>query len=113
MWSRKHSLRTLISALLAALFVIAVEPGAMAMPSLHHAMSASCSGGACRQMPPEAPGPCKNMTVCAGMLGCYGTAVVTPDILCVPRLTAGLPAVPLHQAVSGLTLTPDDPPPIV
>ena len=52
------------------------------------------------------------MTVCAGMLGCFGTAVVTPEVPHVVRLTTGTPALPFHQIVSGLTLTPDDPPPI-
>jgi len=125
---RKLSLRAVLSAVVAVVFAIAAEPGAMAMPAPHHpatmmmdSQRADSGAMSCTDMPgcdhmklpKDKEAPCKSMAVCAGMMGCYGMAAVAVDW---PQLrTKGLDA-PVHfhpQTSLGLTLQPDNPPPIV
>jgi hypothetical protein len=119
MWRMLASLRALVSALVAVTFIVAVIPGAMAMPApqraAHHAMDCMAKAAPhCDHMKPvkEQGSPCKNMQACMGMLGCFGMAAVayeasTPSIAFVATRVADL-----HQAVTGLVPPPDDRPPI-
>jgi hypothetical protein len=125
---RKSPVRAVVSVLLALVFFVAVLPGAMAMPTPQNAMSHSamspnamsndCMASAashCDHMKPvKAPAsPCKNMQVCAGMLGCFGLAAVVHDAV-TPFVAVADERVPdRHQTLVGLTAPPDDRPPIV
>jgi hypothetical protein len=119
MQSKRLSLRAMISALVAVVFAIAAEPGVMAMPAAQpqHAMTMSCADEAmpgCDHMklPKEKDAPCKNMAFCAGMMSCFGMAAIAVDHpqLRIPSKQA---AVHFHpQTTLGLTLQPDNPPPI-
>lgn len=121
--------------LVAAVFLFAAEPGTMAMDmsaqsATPHSMAVPCHHGAAvsgqanrmghavmadchhntHSVP--APGPCKGMAVCLGLLGCYGLtaldAVTTP-----PRaMAADAVPVPFLAAGHGITHTPHNPPPI-
>lgn len=116
MLSRSSSLRSLISLFVAVVFAIAVTPGSMAMPA-PHAMKMDCASmvaPSCDHMKPhkDQGSPCKGMTACLGMLNCFGMAAL--DITHVERLpiTFDVHVAISHQTVSGLTLQPDNPPPI-
>lgn len=120
MWLRKFSLRGLVSALVAAVFVIAAEPGVMAMPAPHAAkqsMTMDCSSQAtpgCDHMKPQKDHgtPCKNMAICAGMMSCFGMAAVAADVASLRTAAGQAPVHFVQQTPSGLTLQPDNPPPI-
>ncbi len=123
MRSRKSPVRAVLSAILALVFFVAVLPGAMAMPmpqrAMHSAMSGSdcmtSSASQCDHMQPvkNSGSPCKNMQICAGMLGCLGLAAVVHDAV-TPFVAVAGERVPVrHQTLVGLTAPPDDRPPIV
>lgn len=123
MRTRKFSLRAVLSAVVAVVFAIAVEPGAMAMPApqqpavMMDGLAMPCADHAmpgCDHMklPKDKEAPSKSMAVCAGMMSCFGMAAVAAEL---PQLrTKVLDApVPFHpQTPLGLTLQPDNPPPI-
>lgn len=113
--------RTWISLVLAVVFAIAAMPGSMAMPSPKpnsHTMGHAMAGMDCCQhaAPAKAPksdnDPCKSMSVCFGVMACFGLAalpVASPTVLKFAA-TRSLPMP--YQSVSGLSIPPDDPPPI-
>lgn len=116
-------MRAVVSAILALVFFVAVLPGAMAMQApqsaMHSAMAHSdCMASAdshCDHMKPvkNSGAPCKNMQVCAGMLGCLGLAALVHDAV-TPFVAVADEHVPdRHQTLVGLTAPPDDRPPIV
>jgi uncharacterized protein involved in copper resistance len=123
MRSKASPFRTLISLFVAAVFTIAVMPGSMAMPApkaADHAMSMTgmdCSGknsADCDHMKAhqDQGKPCRNMAACLGMLSCFGMgAIETAQVSYLPALADVAPAI-VQQATSGLTLIPDNPPPI-
>lgn len=120
---RSRKSRTVLSLLLAGVFAIAAMPGSMAMPAPQPAMPAMagmehCAGMAadtsnpCDQSHHDQGVPCKNMAACLGMLSCFGMGAVDVSSVAAPPAFAE-PAVAIaHQTVSGLTLQPDNPPPI-
>jgi|GEM_PF-1179799 len=126
MWSRNGSWRAVLSLFVAMVFAIAATPGSMAMPQPSHQMQSHMQmmAGDCAQMHcdhmkamksagKEQGKPCKNMAACLGMLSCYNMAAVgfvMPEAFIPPR--DALVAFS-HQDISGLTLRPDNPPPIV
>jgi hypothetical protein len=116
MRSRIPFLRSLISLFIAVVFAIAVTPGSMAMtaPQTMKMDCASMAAPSCDHMSShkDQGKPCKNMAVCLGMLSCFGMAAV--DVAHVVRLpvTFDVHVTISHQTLSGLTLTPDNPPPI-
>ncbi len=122
MWSKASPFRALTSLLVAVVFTIAATPGSMAMPApktMDQSMSMAgmdCSGKAgCDHMKAhqDQGKPCKNMAACLGMLNCFGMGAVDVGVAssALPVITEA--AVPiLHQTVAGLTLRPDNPPPI-
>jgi hypothetical protein len=122
MRSKQGSFRALVSLFVAVVFAVAATPGSMAMPAagqhgMNAAMAMDCSAAtACDHMmkPGSEQGqPCKNMAVCLGMLACFGMAAVdTPAMLPLPAPANDQMAI-AHQNVSGLTLRPENPPPIV
>lgn len=122
MWSKASPFRALISLLVAVVFTIAATPGSMAMPApkpMGHAMSMAgmdCAGKAgCDHMKAhqDQGKPCKNMAGCLGMLNCFGMGAVDVGALSSPLPVIAEVAVPiLHQTAAGLTLRPDNPPPI-
>lgn len=64
------------------------------------------------KLPKDHGTPCKNMAVCAGMMSCFGMAAIAVDHP-VLRTTSKQTAVHFHpQTTLGLTLQPDNPPPI-
>jgi hypothetical protein len=120
MWSRKPNLRGLIGAFMALVFAVAVMPGSMAMPApqsaTHHSMD--CMAGMsmhCDHAKPvkEQGSPCKNMQVCMGMLGCFGLAAVVLDNALPPVVASDVRVPDLQRTSAGLTLPPNDRPPIV
>jgi hypothetical protein len=109
-------LRAVISALVAAVFVLAAEPGVMAMPAaqpVQHHMTMSCADmPGCDHMKLPKNAPCKNMALCAGMMSCFGMAAIVVDHPLL-RTMSKQAAVHFHpQTTLGLTLQPDNPPPI-
>ncbi|MDR3527271.1 MAG: hypothetical protein P4L57_08305 [Rhizomicrobium sp.] len=110
---RKLSLRAILSALLAVVFVIAAEPGVAMAASAKHAMSCCADTASCdhAKLPKDKDAPCKNMALCAGMTSCFGMSVVASDmpLLRSAAVGASVPSVP--QILLGLTLQPDNPPP--
>jgi hypothetical protein len=118
MWMGNRNARTWIAAAVALVFTIAAMPGAMAMPvaPASHVMTGmnDCCGqmGAPIKSGKEQNSPCKDMAVCFGMMSCYGIAalpIVSIAVVQAPQRNA--PPV-VSQPVSGLTVPPDDPPPI-
>jgi hypothetical protein len=120
---RKSPVRAVVSAILALVFFVAVLPGAMAMPAPQNAMSHSAMSGDCmassashcdHMKPVKTPAsPCKNMQVCAGMLGCFGLAALVHDTA-MPLVATSSEHVPdSHRTLAGTTAPPDNRPPIV
>jgi hypothetical protein len=108
----------MISAFVAVVFAIAAEPGVMAMPApAKNIMTMSCADEAmpgCDHMkvPKDHGTPCKNMALCAGMMSCFGMAAIVVDH---PLLRTRSKQTAVHfipQTTLGLTLQPDNPPPI-
>jgi hypothetical protein len=125
--------RSWIAIAVALVFAIAAMPGSMAMPGrapmpapvshAAHAMLMSggsmtdCSGHEqtpCDHMKTQKHQgtPCKNAGACMGMLSCFAmgafdTVAATPPVLLQDNAVAVS-----HQTVSGLTPSPDNPPPI-
>lgn len=117
MRSRIPSLRTLVSLFVAVVFAIAVTPGSMAMPAPQQTMKMDCASMAApscdhTKSHKDHGSPCKSMAACLGMLNCFGMAAV--DVAPAARLpmTSDVHVAISHQTLSGLTLTPDNPPPI-
>jgi hypothetical protein len=117
--------RTWISLVIALVFAIAAMPGAMAMPAptshASHSMAVAsvkdcCAQGQspCQHMKAHKDHgkPCKNMVICLGMLNCFGMGAIDVAAAAPPVLLQDMPVAISHQTVSGLTLTPDNPPPI-
>jgi len=112
MRTRKLSLRAFLSALLAVVFVIAAEPGVMAMPA-KHAMTMSCPDCNHMQLPKDKEAPCKNMALCSGMVSCFGMTAVAVEMPLLRTATIGSSVHVVPQTLLGLTLQPDNPPPRV
>jgi hypothetical protein len=119
----KCPVRTWISLVIALVFAIAAMPGSMAMPApVSHASHSTasvkdCSGqgqSPCEHMKAhkDQGKPCKNMAICLGMMNCFGMGAVDVAIAAVPVLLQDMPVAVSHQTVTGLTLTPVNPPPI-
>jgi len=126
MRTKRFSLRAVLSALLAVVFVIAAEPGAMAMPPMVSQKMMVMDGKAmdcCDHDKPhsqknsdsqkDSGTPCKSMAACAGMLSCFGIAAIIDEHSSQVRTSVLYGAIGFPQAVTqGLTLQPDNPPPI-
>ncbi|MDE2134636.1 MAG: hypothetical protein KGJ49_08555 [Alphaproteobacteria bacterium] len=101
---------------MAMVFAIAAEPGTMAMPAPKPAAMASMSHAspACGHMNQQKNqrSPCKGMSVCLGMLNCFGMAVIAAEYPLLPTTAVYATAPYFQQTASGLTLQPDNPPPI-
>ena len=108
------SLRGLFCAFIAVAFTLAVEPGAMAMPSANPVTMTAHAMPACDHVKQHTNknAPCKGMTICFGMLACYGMAAVAVDYPLPVRVIAYSPALHFEQAAFGLTEPPENPPPI-
>jgi len=116
--------RTWISLVIAVVFAIAAMPGSMAMPApkpASHAMTMSgamsgmhecCAHVAPMKAHPDGGKPCKNMAMCFGMMTCYGMGAVDTAVTTAPMLRQTVLVAIVHQSVTGLTLRPDNPPPI-
>jgi hypothetical protein len=112
---RNLSLRAFLSALLAVVFVIAAEPGVMAMPApAKHMMTMTCADmpGCNHKLPKDKDAPCKNMALCAGMMSCFGMSAVASEMPLLRTASAGASVHVVPQTLLGLTLQPDNPPPI-
>jgi hypothetical protein len=112
MRSRIASLRALVSLFVAVVFVIAVTPGSMAMPAPQQTMQMDCAAMPCDQSHKDRGKPCKSMVVCFGMLSCFGMAAIATEHFTFSKSAIAERALALHQIVSGLTIPPDDRPPI-
>jgi len=116
----RRFLREILCALVAVAFAIAVQPGAMAMPDGHmaaHTVAAAAAHAAMSECPMAQSGkqglPAKQAPPCLGMLVCYGMAVLAAHYPAFKGVSAPVLRMPHSQAaVSGLTITPDSPPPI-
>ncbi|MDE2499878.1 MAG: hypothetical protein KGL56_06755 [Alphaproteobacteria bacterium] len=113
--------KRLIALLIAAVFLVVVQPGAMAMPTMppptstHMMDCGSQTIAKCdHNMPmPKQNTPCKNMAVCLGMLNCFAAAIMPANGQMSFPVAAEKPTPwPLRQAGHGLTRQPDNPPPI-
>ena len=126
--SRFHVMRTgnrlvrsWISLVIAVVFAITAMPGAMAMPAPKpmspHAMSGlhECCAqlhAAPMKAQKDTGKPSKNMAVCFGMMTCYGMGAIDTAVTAAPMLLQSMPVAIAHQSIAGLTLQPDNPPPI-
>ncbi len=120
MGTKASSMRKFAAVFLAAILMLAVEPAALAMPAPHsatmQAMNHDSHGamGCDQSMPTQERGtPCKHMTNCLGMLNCLAMAVAPADAVSVlPRASTRLPSWFVRDIGPGITLQPDNPPPI-
>jgi hypothetical protein len=108
------SLRRFVACVVAALFVLAAEPGTMAMNApmpAHHGMQ---TGMPCHGTIPQKhrSAPCKGMTVCLGMLSCHGMTAHDAVPVLLPRISSFLAVAPAGLPIRGITHRPDNPPPI-
>lgn len=116
MWSSKCSRRALLSLFVALVFAIAAMPGSMAMPV--PTKETGQQGQArqkmhCHDMVPQQKAPqkaCKG--ACLGMLTCYGMGVLPAWSVDLFIATESHAAIFAYNSVSGLTIPPDDRPPI-
>lgn len=114
-------MKKLLALLIAAVLLVAVQPGAAAMPvtPAHSSMSMmDCGSQAimkCNHCMPmqKHSHPCKDMTSCLGMLNC-SMAFVVPvgGYVMVPVAVTRSSSWPLQETGSSLSLRPDNPPPI-
>lgn len=116
-------MKRFVTLLIAAIFLLAVQPGTMAMPVVYsHSMSTHVTHSMSQQnmecdhsMPMQKHGnPCKDMGCCMGMLSCFGIAAAVPGgaaVILQLSLTA-TQAWPTRDLGLGITLAPDNPPPI-
>ncbi len=114
---RLHGFRKLVGALVALAFVVAVQPGAMAMPAAPHTVSASgINQMSCDHMQHMKTVPHKpniGTTICPGMLSCAGVSILSVnDCFFVSETIVEEPVPHADEAVPSLTLQPDNPPPI-
>lgn len=125
-----RNVRTCLSLMIALVFLIAATPGSMAMPTVpvSHDASASpamaamdCCDHAAQSPSKQAPSnkadtdqnsPCKNTAGCLGLLGCAGLAAVPTGHVAMPVLATGAATSWRNQSANGLSVPPDDPPPI-
>ena len=133
MMTGNRIVRTWISLVVALVFAIAAMPGSMAMPQRSampapvshaaHAMMMSggsmtdCSGHEqtpCDHMKVQKHQgtPCKNAGACMGMLSCFAMGAFDTVVAAPPVLLQDNAVAVSHQTVSGLTPSPDNPPPI-
>jgi hypothetical protein len=113
--SRKPSLlRSLIGVFLALVFVVAAQPGTMAMPASGPAAMANASMPGCDHMQPlkEKEPSHKNTAFCPGMLVCYGMAAVAVEYAAPMQFAVFSPAPQFERAAPGLAHPPENPPPI-
>lgn len=110
---KRSDARAVLGAILALVFLVAVMPGTMAMPSPQPPTAAASMAGHCGHMKlKDQNTPCKGMSVCVGLLGCLGLAAIVSDS---PVLHATLTddhAPAFAVSAAGLTDPPDTPPPI-
>ena len=128
-----HSMRTrvsitrkIVAMVTAAVLLLATEPAALAMPAtpMHHTMQpemmqmmgcASHESMACDHAMPqhERGAPCKDMANCLGMLSCIALAAVPPNAATIaPLALTATQSWRLYDIGPGITLQPDNPPPI-
>ncbi len=115
----RRSLPGFLHTLVALAFVLALQPGAMAMPAPHAANPVM----AMDQMPMAAPHdrmpshgkqgtPSKQAGPCLGMLVCYGMAMLAAGCPVFAKVSTPMRVAHFQDSVSGLTIEPDSPPPI-
>lgn len=123
MTSGNRLVRTWISLVIAVVFAIAAMPGSMAMsapkptssaaPMMMSGMHECCDHAEkAPQSQDKSQDPCKSMAVCFGLLSCYGLAALPFTAVAMADKTADTVPMLRHQSVSGLSIPPDDPPPI-
>lgn len=122
-----HRLHNLLKAIIAAAFMLAAQPGLMAMTPMPAGPQMAMAGHVMTMHDvanPAAAGPCMAKSggsvmpddcigVCAGMFACYGvTALAAADLP--PFLTGAIPyrAHRPDLRATGLTRPPENPPPI-
>ena len=110
--------RKIIALFVTAILVLAVEPGALAMPPVHHSAPMQMMDCAHMAMAPshamqEKSTPCNHMASCLGMLNCLAMAVVPVNAgTALPLASVYSPSWHLNGAGPGITHQPDNPPPI-
>lgn len=115
---RSSIARKVVALLAAVILVLATEPAAFAMPAPHSAtmqtMHCTSDGMACCDHSTPVRGmPCNHMAICLGMLNCLAMAIVPVDMATASPVALTLsPFWHLREAGSGITLQPDNPPPI-
>ncbi len=115
MQAKASSVRAFVAVFMAAILMLAVEPGALAMPAHHSAtmQMTDCAHMAMGRAMPERGTPCKHMADCLGMLNCLAMAVVpVTTAAALPLTLTHTPSWHLQTAGPGITLQPDTPPPI-
>jgi len=116
------STRKFVALLVAAIFVLAVEPAAMSAPSasghtatMYAMQMAPHAAMGCDHCPPpkHQSVPCKEAGCCLGAAGCFNLVVAGQDgIALSPRDLTNAAVWGSRSAGSGITLRPDHPPPI-
>ena len=117
-------LHNLLKAVIAAAFMLAAQPGLMAMPGLqmamsghdmaaHGMMSQATAAGSCMTKNDNGAMPDDCIGVCAGMFACYGvTALAAADLPPLPPAAVPYRAERPDSHATGLTRPPEIPPPI-
>jgi len=118
--------RKIVAMMTAAILLLATEPAALAMPAtpMHHTMQPAMmqmmgctsheSRGCDHVMPQHERGaPCKDMANCLGMLSCIALAAVPHNAATImPLALTATQSWRLYDIEPGITLQPDNPPPI-
>ena len=113
-------LRKFAAVLVAAVLALALQPAALAMPAPHsapmQAMHHASHGKVCcdHSMPQRNRDmPCKDMANCLGMLSCIALAAVPHNAATIaPHAPTATQSWRLYDIGPGITLQPDNPPPI-
>jgi hypothetical protein len=117
---RRPFLRDLVRIFLAVAFIMAAEPGVMAMPvgqsmtMANHSMTGhAVSASDCMMHQGSESVPTDCIGVCAGAFSCYGVSVLATPSLASPRTMGGQIRVQQHDVFAvGVAHPPENPPPI-
>jgi len=116
MRTKAVSLRGLFCAFIAVAFMLAAEPGAMAMPAPHsmtmHSAHHAASGCDHMKTQKEPGAPCKSTSVCLGMLSCFGMVTAAVHHIALTNVALYSRVGHHDEPTLGLTYPPDNPPPI-
>jgi hypothetical protein len=121
MWAVRHITRKAFAVFLAVVFVLAVQPVASATPAHHATMNHTmncCDHGPTKShhsMPQKGcDTPCKDMANCNGVQSCSATtAIQQPGVAYIAPIRLVARSWQTFNIRHGISVSPDNPPPIV